>query len=503
VKLNLRHFGRSKPATASPSSSPPFHSSFQTSRSRDYTTGQTDATVESIAAEDGNAGISNPDLSGENTHPHALDILTHGHGAATGVIGHGARGDLQEVADGLEASEPKVKTAESNTLRAVDSFGSAQKKQIVLAHEILSVGLSLPTRRAFWQWLGCLVLLFVGDWSLIAVGLQIFGLSNRPWISGVGFTDDLHLAALSSVALLVLLGHGAGDKLRRIAHALERRRLAPKEERQYLPSPSAFDAVACLACVVAALYALNGLSVIRTEYLASQGTPSNAGAFLALQLGILAAAVYVSYAHANPFAKQWASQVEISTKAESNEQASVQHHDDIVGIFNADVDRLDTIVAQAGHHVDTDAANVRAQHARYKRRYTLAQSEPASALLFRDHIVDPTVYETGEHLEKVTGITELPIFAKATTDKVAERRAQVRAEIRNLILRIDNAAIAKLGLPEAIGETTSVTEATIETAAAEKSTEDTAKGAAPVTTVPTDTGPEIVDAEVVDDEDAA
>ena len=199
MNIKLLRFGRSQRTSARTVFTPIPHS-FQTSRTRDYDTGQPAAVVEAIATEAGNAGLHDPDIVGENTHPHALDLLTKGHDVAAEVIGHGARKGSQDLVDVIRANEPLVATTEGTALSAIDAAGSAGKKLIALRHRLLSAGLPVPTRKASWIFFGSLVLLFAGDWSLNATGFQEFGLSDHPWIPGVGFSDDLHLASLTAVA---------------------------------------------------------------------------------------------------------------------------------------------------------------------------------------------------------------------------------------------------------------------------------------------------------------
>lgn len=420
-----------------------------TGRGEDYNTGLTALDVEKAATEDGQAGVLDPALVGQNSHMHAGDLLVGGHEAATSVIGHQLRYGVLGVVDRLNAEQPWVDAAGRRALAAIAEFLSAGRRLALHEARMLAAGLPLPTRKDFLVLAASLLALFVGDWALIAMGFQLFGLSDTPWIPGIGFTDDLHLAAVSSVAFLVVLGDKAGDQLRRIQHPLELRRKAPKAARSQLPWPAPFDGFWLLVCLGVGVTGLYALSAIRASYLVDLGVDPNSAAFFWIQAAIFTAAVALGYAHANPDAKMYRSLKAKHEVADAGMGGAVTEYVDSVGSFNAGIDQLDAIVAAAGHHVDADGANTDGQLARYKRRYLLAQLEPAQDALFGEGAHELTrQYRDGELLARLAGVTALPRFTKLSASTVLGAQATAVEKLSALRARLDQREIDALGLPD-------------------------------------------------------
>jgi hypothetical protein len=123
---------------------------------------------------------------------------------------------VQEVVEQIENDVPVALHAKQTALDSLGTWRSACIALLILHHTITSSGLPVPGKRPLWHLALPLFVLFVGDWAIVTVAFQVFGLSDKPWVPGLGFTDDLHLAALTSVFVLIFLSHGAGDKLRRV-----------------------------------------------------------------------------------------------------------------------------------------------------------------------------------------------------------------------------------------------------------------------------------------------
>ncbi|MCW2700579.1 MAG: hypothetical protein JWQ45_2114 [Blastococcus sp.] len=440
--------GLHKPAPLAASSSPSMKSpALATSRSGAYSTGIAESDVEKKAVEDGQAGILDPAAVGVNSHPHAVDGLVHSHDAATGVIAYDTRGDIRTVDDDLATQKLKFSSDESAAHDANSNYEAAERQRIVQLAFMKMKGLPIPSKKAFLLLVAALVGLFVGDWGLITLGYQVLGLSDHPWIPGVAFTDDLHLAAFSSVFALVVLGHGVGDRLRRIEYALDNRRRADEAERDELPGPALFDFIWLSVCLLGALAGLAALSHIRSEYLEALGSDAGGLAFFGIQLVILLAAIALGFHHANPEAKTWATVDKRATSAKIELDAAVDTLNATGSRINAGIDKRDAILAMSGHHINTDAANVGVQTSAYKRRYLLSQLEPTQEQLFGEHKT-PCRYTDQELLTRVTGITLLPTFEKVTTAKVMAAIEKTRINLDTLRARIDQLDIDKLNLPE-------------------------------------------------------
>lgn len=437
-----------KLAPASPPVKPP---AFATSRAGVYNTGTSESDVEKKAVEDGQAGILDPALVGVNSHPHVLDGLTDAHDGATGVISHGTREDLQKLDAELEAKVLDFASQEQAALQANSDYETAERQRIIQSAFMKRMGLPIPSKKAFVILVAALVGLFVGDWGLITLGYQVLGLSDHPWIPGLAFTDDLHLAAFSSVFALVVLGDVVGDRLRHIEHALNIRRQVDEAQRDTNPGPAPFDFALAAVCLAGALAGLASLSHIRSEYLKALGSDAGGAAFFGIQAVILLAAIVLGFRHANPEAKNWEAADRKATGAEWDRRAAVEVLNATGSSVNAGVDQRDAVLAMAGHHVNTDAANVRVQMAAYSRRYLLSQLEPAQDRLFGEHKM-PREYTDDELLARITGITALPSFEKVTTATVIDAMDATRVKLDNLRARVDQGDIEKLNLPELDGD---------------------------------------------------
>lgn len=440
--------GRRKPAPQRAAAPPSVKSpSLATSRSGAYNTGIPEADVERKAVEDGQAGVLDPTVVGVNSYPHAVDGLADGHDAATGVIAHDARGDIDAVDSHLEEQTLRFVSDLAAALDANSAYEVVERRRILQLASMKAKGLPIPSRRRFFLLVAALVGLFVGDWGLITLGYQVLGLSDRPWIPGLAFTDDLHLAAFSSVFALVVLGDGVGDRLRRIEHALNARRIASETDRDRLPKPAPFDFIWLAVCLLGALAGLAALSHIRAEYLTALGSDAGALAFFSIQLVILLAAIALGFHHANPEAKNWATADKNATAAAARRDTAIEALNTTGSRINAAIDHRDAILARSGHHINTDAANARVQAAAYKRRYLLSQLEPAQEQLFAEHKA-PREYAAKDLLSRITGITPLTEFEKVSTQPVMDAMEHTRIRLDVLRARIDQIEINKLNLPD-------------------------------------------------------
>lgn len=416
-----------------------------TSRSGAYNTGISELDVEKRATEDGKSGILDPAIVGVNSHLHSVDGLVDAHASACGVIAHDTRGDIQTIDEDLEAQTLVFASDEAAAREANSKYEAAERQRIVQRAFMKKLNLPVPSKKAFLLLAVALIGLFVGDWGLITLGYQVLGLSDDPWIPGVAFTDDLHLAAFSSVFALVILGHGVGDRLRRIEHALNIRSQADEPERDRLPMPAPFDFVWLTICLLGALAGLTALSHIRSEYLKALGSSTGGLAFFAIQFVILLAAIALGLHHANPEARHWATVEKEATAAAADLLAAVETVNATGSRLNAGIDRREAILALAGHHINTDAANVGVQASAYKRRYLLSQLEPAQEKLFGEHKATRE-FSDAQLLDWITGITPLPTFKKVTTANVMADLEKTRFRLDALRAHVDQIDIRKLNL---------------------------------------------------------
>lgn len=438
--------GRSSSTPSTRSSGSPV--SLSTSRAGGYNTGLAEPDVLANAHEDGQAAVLDPAVVGVNSHPHAIDALTHGHDAAVGVIGHDSRGDLHRIDHALAGDLAAFTVSEQAALEANGRHEAAERQKILKEQQLTARGLTIPVRYGTAVLGAGLGLLFGGEWALNALGFQQFGLSDRPWLAGLGFTDELHWAALSAVLAIIILGELAGTRLRTIEYLQGVYRGATGAQRRQVHPPALTDYLLLAGFALGAVAGVVSLSMMRSSYLREQDSAASGGlAFFGVQLVILLAAMALGYWHHHPEAAAWKSIAGNAATALRARDTTLQEHTATVHRINAAIDQRQAVLAQAGHHVRTDAANVNVQHALYKRSYLLAQPEPATDALFGDHLT-PSAPADADLLATLIGITALPVVAKVTTDRVTAALEASRARLENLRARIDQVAINALDLPQ-------------------------------------------------------
>lgn len=416
-----------------PSKLAPRQESLSVGFGRQYPGGYADDDVESFAHEDGQAAVHNPSRFGENTHPHSIDVLNAGHGNNASLIAHRYRDDVQQAVGELDAEIPKARSAEQAAHTTLEDKRRAEMSKLRLRHRIEMEGLELPSLRSLIWIIAGIGFLFLGETGLVAASFQIFGLADKPAIPGVGLTDDLHITAYASVTALLVLAHVVGHNLRLIAHDVERRRLAiDAEARAKLPGLSRLHLALIGVSLVMAVLALDALASVRVDYLRTQGQHVQSLPFLAIQVGIFAAAAFLVYLHTHPYGRRWAKQLRDTRRIEKAWKTEETGFNELVGSINAKIDLLDTMLAQAGHHVGVSGSDVGRQASLYARRVVLSQPEPTVAKLFPVQLPTATMPVGGELKQFLIGIATVPAFEKLSNDALTKRQEEVRTELREL-----------------------------------------------------------------------
>ena len=493
---------------------------------REYVASYDDSTVDEFAREDGQAAAHNPEVWDENTHPHFMDSLVEAAITMRALVGRVFRTGAQDTFGRIEKALPKFLIAEKNAIHELNQWGSAVRERISLQHEILRKDLSLPQLRDFSMLVGGLVALYFGELGLVAVGYQMLGLSDAPWVPGLAFTDDLHLASLATVVSIVFLAHGAGSALKANAHKLERRRDETNpDEREQLPKPSLFSWIFISATSMGAIIALIGVSTIRIEYLLTLGVPAQAWPFMVIQIALLCAGVYLSFHFSNPYAKRWFQTVAMEKLRTRGKDAQLEHFTGLAGTMNTDVELVNTQLAEAGHHVRANDADTNRQIALVARADRLSQPEPVTVALMPDELPAPEALSDHRLAKTLIGVTDLPEYVKVSVGTVAKHHGAIVAGIASLEERIEKLRTAKLlakdeaamaadeaeATPPAVGD---VVEPTLEDELAAFAEATKADSPRIVTETPPpavvkpevgdmdaetdDPGPHVIDAEIVD-----
>jgi hypothetical protein len=418
---------RTKASKVQPTAPPPALN-FGTGKA--YTSGWSDPLLEQLAGEDGQAGTHNPSIWGENGCARLINAVNEAHGVNSALIGHHYRADLQWLDSALEIKWPSAILVHETAQDRLDAWEVAAQDKAALEDEIKEDGFSLPHwRRLLFLATGLFGLLF-GDLPIVAKSFELFHLSDKPIIPGFHLTDELHMAGLASVTALIILAHVSGHGLREIAHAFNWRRLAPKDQRSSLPRPSGFSAATVVVCLGFGLLLLQGLSVIRVDYLRSVHQQGNTTAFFDLNLGILSAAVALGFFHANLYGRRWADATRIEAKAHRLLVQSEGEYAASAGEFNGLLDQRDTVVAQAGHHIGASEQDTLRQIELITRRTVLSQPEPTTERLFPDDLPRPVHLEGAGLRVFLRGVAAEPTFPRLDVGSLVKRRQKVRQELR-------------------------------------------------------------------------
>lgn len=401
--------------------------------SRAYHGGHSDHDVNEAGIENGTAGTNDTVLYGPHDD-HTIGEISEAHNTAASMIGYRMRETVGGIVDWIDKALPSIDDLNVVATQKIDEWHDAAAELRRLQHRMRSTGLSLPQRKDRWKSLAALALLFVGDLALVAVAYQILGLSDAPWIPGFGFTDDLHLAALATVVLLLILAHVAGGKVRRFEYDVDqRRREVDLETRASMPKPSCFDVVLVLSCMSLAGFALWGVAAIRLDYLAQSGIIAQPVPFVAVQIGVLAAAIAVSYHYANPLKREYEDAKSSVERTEVARDESITAVETAAGDLNAAIDSVPTEIAKAGHHVTADSGNAHRQVELYEGRYILSLPEPSSEVSFRRSDGGVRDHDDLAALRVLlTGITPIPHYSQVDVGSVTEHLAKAVKSLRKL-----------------------------------------------------------------------
>jgi hypothetical protein len=401
------------------------------STGRQYPGGYADDDVEAFALEDGQAAVHNPSRFGENTHPHSIDVLNASHGNNAGMVAHQYRDDVQRTVDQLDVEIPKARSAEQAAHTALEDKHRTEVSKLRFRHRLEMEGLELPSLRSLVWVIAGIGLLFLGETGLVSASFQIFGLADKPAIPGIGLTDDLHITAYASVTALLVLAHMVGHNLRLIQHEVERRQ-AIAEAKSKLSRVVWFHLALIGVCLVIAMLALDALATVRVDYLRAQGKHVQSLPFLVIQVGIFAAAAFLVYMHTHPHRRRWAKHLWDTRRTEKVWRTEQTVFNELVGSVNANIDLLDCLLAQAGHHVGVSESDIRRQASLYARRVILSQPEPTMERLFPAQLPTATTRDGDELKRFLIGTAPVPPFEKLSNDAVVKRQQEIGAELREL-----------------------------------------------------------------------
>src|ERR1044072_5215139 len=147
-----------------------------------------------------------------------------------------------------------------------------------------------------------------------------------------------------------------------------------------LASKVAFSLAA--ACLTGALAVILGNGDIRAGYQNEQGRTAYALSFLAIQLGVLFAACFVSFDHAPRYARRWRQLAARLDPATLLRETTVSAFISLAGRHNGLLDRRDAMLAMAGKQIEISRADVQRQQFMGRHWELLGSPEAQEAKLF-------------------------------------------------------------------------------------------------------------------------
>lgn len=269
-----------------------------------------DEAVVQMAHEEAALGIPGGEW-GDNTEVRTVEVIIESGRVAEGIVRHSLHSGLAGIERRLEELKPRY----LGLLEAVLSFfarlKTARQDEEKIARLCAEEGLSLPLhslRRLLLELTG-LGLVGVGDLYFLSSAFEIFGLSNGRALSFLPLSQ-LEVAAISVVVAMLVLSRIGGHLLRGLSHLAERHSLARRDD---LPEAEGLRVclmtkVGALAVVLGGLITLViGLAQVRATYFHNALIAVPNSLFYLIQVGVVVAAVAMSYAMAHPYDSEWRS----------------------------------------------------------------------------------------------------------------------------------------------------------------------------------------------------
>lgn len=378
----------------SPARRRPGVASLQVGTGRLLAGGYEDHDIEEMAQEDGRAQLYTSTFGKGNRQPRAILANNEAARVGSGIIGCDLHDQLSELDAVLERNTPRYQVLEAKAQAAAATLSDAANRRADLEKHFHDEDLGKPdeSRKPLFFELTLLAALGVGDIIFISVTYQVLGLSDRPIL---GPLTELHLAATTSVAALLITSRIGGHRLKRFTHFIgnQLRHRADTEvddrtRRRYVAGAVDAGTETSLALAGVTMILL-GVSGIREAFLEGRGIPAHASSFLAVQGGIAVAGWLLAAWFAHPYERQWRSTSCTVLAAENEFNDVFNQITQLVGDHNALVGTRGHVV---GRHLEWDGAQLAdagRQNELYARRVLLSQPEPTTENLVPDALPQP------------------------------------------------------------------------------------------------------------------
>jgi hypothetical protein len=376
--------------------------------------GWADADIQAMAAEDGSKELFTQSWGPDNHFPRVAAANVHAAGVAGHLIGHQLFGALNGVQMRLEDIEARAATLIAATLAQMKRLGRTRCRRDDVERKIRDEDLALPDtrRRRFLQEVGWLTVLAVGDMLLISLAFQLFGLSDKPLLGFLPFSE-LQLAASTAIAALQVLARITGHRMKRCLHlfvvSVRDWEGGTSGERRGRIAQLAETGVQCLGGLLGLGVLLFGLNAVRSRYLASVGIDGQGTSFLLIQLGIAAAGVLIAAHYAHPYDEEWRSVSETAAEASAALDGQVA---ELTALKSAHSSLIREHENAKSRYLEWEGAtnrNVERQNELYARGVILSQPEPTTERLFDDELPKTVGVDWADAL-RTPGRTTAPVL---------------------------------------------------------------------------------------------
>jgi hypothetical protein len=337
---------------------------------RELGLGYDDRAVVELAARDGQAAF-NTKRWGANRALHgllAVLITAVTHGAAVRVR---VEEELVGIAAAYADAREKFRVERIMAYAALTQVTLAAARRRELTKKLADHKLGEPTSR--WPVLLFLLLVTLGDLTMTAAAMAVLNLSDRPYWSGLPFTE-LHLAASAAVVGMIGAAHFLGETLK--AHHYE------KDLRSVLKIVAGVSVAGGLGLALS-------IAALRTAFLRSNGVPAQSVIFVGLQVGLFAVAVAASIWTAHPYGPAWRQMERQERRADRRYTPARRRAGERAAVLNALVARWVYVVAAARAGVEAVASDARRQGHLFLRELQHGQPEPTEEELYAGELPEP------------------------------------------------------------------------------------------------------------------
>lgn len=402
--------------------------SLVTARGRSYVSGFDDSEIDELAEQHGGKRINDSSIWGKDNADNTDLVIGQIKDASNtnkSLVAHEGHHEVDDLAAKIEDVGPKVNAAENQALEDINRHTIATLEQETKRQEIKQDGYGVPYLKLVVYILG-LGALTAGDLLLISLVYQVFGLSDKPMWGFLPVTD-LQFAASVSVMGMLLLTHASGTPLRKAFNIYKQTKYQGGSDLSW----RLWLSVGMLSDVGALLIA-TGIALVRSGYMKSQQLDPAFWAFLAIQVGILAAATALAVEYAHPHRRDWRGLCIAMRRTARSQKDSINYFIGLLGTYNGLAERMPRLRAFSFLHVQASSTDASRQAKRYLHGLLMNQPEPTTERLLPKEPMALDVPTEPEINKLLGGLVPVPIYPAKDDARIMAAIAKGQAALLKL-----------------------------------------------------------------------